>query len=50
MQMTMAEKRNFLERIAALVKDNVLTTEDRDAIYRICLTACSRELALLEEE
>ena len=50
MQLTMAEKRAFLERITALVKDNVLTRDDRDAIYRICLNACSRELALLEEE
>ena len=50
MQLTMAEKRAFLERITALVKDNVLNREDRDAIYRICLNACSRELALLEEK
>ena len=50
MQLTMAEKREFIERITVLIKDDVLTREDRDAIYRICLVACSRELAKLKEE
>ena len=49
MQLTMAEKREFIERITVLIKDDVLTREDRDAIYRICLVACSRELARMEE-
>ena len=40
MQMTMAEKREFLERMQELVKHNILRKEDRDAIYRICLAAC----------
>ena len=50
MQMTMVEKRNFLERITAMVKDDVLSKEDRDDIYRICLAACDRELARLRLE
>ena len=41
----MAEKRDLLERIAELIRLDVLKREDRDAIYRIFLAACSRELA-----
>ena len=50
MQMTMAEKREFLERMQELVKNNILRKEDRDAIYRICLAACGRELEELKRE
>lgn len=49
MDLTMAEKRDFIERITELVKGDVLKREDRDRIYRICLAACSRELAHIEE-
>ena len=50
MQMTMAEKREFLERMQELVKNNILRKEDRDAVYRICLAACGRELEELKRE
>ena len=50
MQLTMAEKRDFLERIRELVLCDVIGKEDRDAIFKICLTACSREMARIEEE
>ena len=49
MDLTMAEKRDLIERISELVKDGVLKREDHDRIYRICLAACSRELAKIEE-
>ena len=49
MELTMAEKRDFLERITEMIKDGILDREDRDRIYRICLAACSRELAKTEE-
>jgi len=48
--MTMAEKRDLIERITELVKNNILNKEDRDDICRVCLAACSRELAKLKEE
>lgn len=50
MPMTMAEKRVFLERIRDLVQTDVLQREDRDEIFRVCLAACSRELAKVKEE
>ena len=50
MDLTMAEKRDLIERITELVKNDVLNKEDRDNIFRVCLAACSRELAKLKEE
>ena len=50
MELTMAEKRDFIERITELVKNDVLNREDRDRIYRVCLAACGRELAKMKEE
>ena len=50
LELTMAEKRDLIERITDLVKNDVLNREDRDDIYRVCLAACSRELAKLKEE
>lgn len=50
MELTMAEKRDFLERITDLVKNDVLNREDRDSIYRICMAACGRELAKMRED
>ena len=47
MDLTMAEKRDLIERIRGLVKNDILNKEDRDNIFRVCLTACSRELAKL---
>lgn len=50
MDLTMAEKRDFLERIRELTVNDVLKKEDRDDIYRVCMAACSRELAKQKEE
>ena len=50
MQMTMAEKRDFLERIRELTLNDVLQREDRDDIFRVCLVACDREMAKMKEE
>ena len=50
MQLTMAEKRDFLERIRTLVLQDVILREDRDEIFRVCMTACDRELAKLGKE
>lgn len=50
MQMTMAEKRDFLERIRELTLNDVIQKEDRDDIYRVCMVACDREMAKLKEE
>ena len=47
LEMTMAEKRNLIERVTELVKNDILNKEDRDDIFRVCLAACSRELAKL---
>lgn len=50
LDMTMAEKRDLIERITELVKNNILNKEDRDDIFRVCLAACGRELAKLKTE
>ena len=50
MDMTMAEKRDLLERIRELALIDVLKKEDRDDIYRVCMVACDREMAKLKEE
>ena len=50
MQLTMVEKRDFLERIRELVLCDVIRKEDRDAIFKICLKACNWELAQMKEE
>lgn len=50
MQLTIAEKRDFLERIRKLVMQDVIQKEERDEIYRVCMAACGRELAKLKEE
>ena len=47
MDLTMAEKRDLIERIRELVKNDILNKEDRDNIFRVCLAACNRELAKL---
>ena len=50
MDLTMAEKRDLIERVTELVKYDVLKTEDRDDIYRVCLVACDREMARMKED
>lgn len=50
MELTTAEKRELIERITVLAKENILNREDRDDIYRVCLVACDRELAKLKTE
>ena len=50
MELTMAEKRDLIDRITDLAKYDILNREDRDDIYRVCLAACGRELAKMKEE
>ncbi len=50
MELTMAEKREFLERIRELTMIDVIRRAERDEIYRILLAAADRELARLREE
>lgn len=50
MDLTMAEKRDLIERITELAKIDVLKKEDRDDIYRVCLVACDREMAKMSKE
>ena len=50
MELTMAEKRDLIERITELAKNDVLNREDRDSIFWVCLVACDRELAKMKEE
>ncbi len=50
LELTMAEKRDLIERITELVKNDVINRADRDAIFHVCLSACDRELSKLKEE
>ena len=49
-ELTADEKRDFIERITELVKNNVLNRDDRKEIYCVCLLACDRELAKINRE
>ena len=48
-ELTMAEKREMIERLADMIKNNILNRDDRKDIYCVCLVACSREMAKLKE-
>ena len=50
MELTTAEKRDLIERVTELVKNDILNRSDRDDIYRVCLAACDRELAKMKGE
>lgn len=50
MQLTMAEKRDLIEWVTELVKADVLNKADRDDIFRVCLSACDRELSKLHQK
>ena len=45
--LAMAEKRDLIERITELVKNDILNKGDRDNIFRVCLMAGGWELAKL---
>ena len=49
MELTMSEKRDLIERVTELVKHDVLNRSDRDAIFRVCLVACDRELSKIRK-
>ncbi len=48
-ELTMAEKRDLIERISELVKNNILNRDDRRDIYCVCLVACDREMAKIRK-
>ena len=48
-ELTMAEKRDFLERIREMVMQDVIQKDDRDDIFRVCMAACDRELAKMKK-
>lgn len=48
-ELTMAEKRDFLQHITELVKGGVIKRAGRDDILRVCLVACDREIARMKE-
>ena len=43
-ELTQVEKRNLIERITELAKNNILNRDDRREIYCVCMAACIREL------
>ena len=49
-ELTMAERREFIERMADLIKNGILNRDDRRDIYCVCMVACDRELAKLRKE
>ena len=50
MELTAAEKREFMERMNDLIKNGILNRDDRREIYCVCLAACDRELAKSRKE
>ena len=49
LELTMAEKRDLIERITELVKNDILNKQDRNDIFRVCLAACGWEIAKLKD-
>ena len=49
MDLTMAEKRDFLERMRELVLCGVIGREERDEIYKICIAACGNAMSEMKE-
>ena len=49
-ELTMAEKREFIERMTEMIKNGILNRDDRRDIYCVCMVACDRELAKLRKE
>ncbi len=49
-ELTMAEKREFIERMTELVNNDILNRDDRREIYCVCMVACDRELAKIRKE
>ena len=45
LELTTAEKREFIERMTELIKNGILNRDDRRDIYCVCLVACDREMA-----
>ena len=50
LELTAAEKREFIERMAELIKNGILNRNDRREIYSVCLVACDREMAKISKE
>jgi len=49
MELTTVERRDLIERVTELTKNDILNRSDRDDIFRVCLAACDRELAKIKE-
>ena len=50
MELTMAERRDYIELLTRLVRDGVVKRSDMDAILSVCMAACNREMANLKED
>lgn len=48
--LTQSEKRDLLDSIRQVTKDDILTDDDKMAIYGICLHACEREMVKENEK
>ena len=49
-ELTMAERREFIEKMTEFIKAGVLNRDDRRDIYCVCHAACDRELAKSRRE
>ena len=49
-ELTMAEKREFIERMTELIDNNIINQDDRKSIYFVCMAACARELVKMMKE
>lgn len=44
MELSMPERRAFMEQITELIRTGILNCDDRDRILAICIEACDREI------
>ena len=50
LELTTAEKRDFIERMTELIKSGILNRNDRRDIFCVCLVACDREMGKMSRK
>ena len=48
MELSMPERRAFMEHVTELIKGGILNSDDRDRILAVCAEACGREIRRME--
>ena len=49
-ELTMAERRELIERMTEIIMTGIINRDDRRDIYCVCLAACDREMPKMRKE